>query len=416
MPLSAAVSKDRFQKLMSAVGPFEDRPAVAVAVSGGADSMALTLLADRWARDLGGRAVGLTVDHGLRPESGEEAETVGRWLRARSIPHHTLSWTGEKPATGVQAAAREARHGLLEDWCRDAGVLHLLYAHHRDDQAETVLLRLERGSGAEGAAAMAPVVETAHVRRLRPLLPIPRSQLEATLGAEGQPWVEDPSNRKPEYARSRLRAVGPALDGAGLTAERLAGLANRMGRVRVALEAAAAEILGRGCRIEPWGAAALDPGVFARAPREAGVRAFGRAVACVGGLAYPPGRDGLDRAFRTAFENHRPTTVGRCLVRPEKGAVVVGREDRNLPPPTPIEAGKAIFWDGRFKVLWSGAEIADVRPWGPNALPGLWLHEEFQGAPNLGFQAEAPRPPGFMARFEPRIPMSGPGFCLAMGF
>jgi tRNA(Ile)-lysidine synthase len=126
---------------LAAIGGFEKRPLVAVAVSGGPDSMALVLLADRWARMQGGRAWGLTVDHGLRRDSADEARTVACWLGARAIPHEILPWEGAKPAGGIQEAAREARYGLLTAWCRSRGCLHLLAAHHREDQIETHLIR-----------------------------------------------------------------------------------------------------------------------------------------------------------------------------------------------------------------------------------------------------------------------------------
>ncbi|MDY0242779.1 MAG: tRNA lysidine(34) synthetase TilS, partial [Rhodospirillaceae bacterium] len=186
-----------FSSWMDRLGPFERLPVVAVACSGGADSLALTILADAWARSRGGQAIALTVDHGLRADSAAEAATVGRWLAAREIPHHVLRWEGAKPGTGIQAAARRARYALLEDWCRQEGLLHLLLAHHRDDQAETLLMHLARGSGVDGLAGMAPITETRALRLLRPMLDAPHARLEATLAARGLVWVEDPSNRNP---------------------------------------------------------------------------------------------------------------------------------------------------------------------------------------------------------------------------
>ena len=162
---------------MAPLGPFEPAPRVAVAVSGGSDSLALCLLADRWTRARGGTVFGLTVDHRLRLASGAEAAQVRRWLAARAISHRTLRWTGTRPVSRIQEAARAARLALLVGWCRRAHVLHLLLGHQREDQAETVLQRLVRGSGIDGLAAMAPVrlaIESdgGGVRMLRPLLPV----------------------------------------------------------------------------------------------------------------------------------------------------------------------------------------------------------------------------------------------------
>src|SRR5690606_1378938 len=131
-----ALGDSEFRDLMDRLGPFEPAPVLAVAVSGGADSMALALLADRWARRRRGKIVALTVDHGLRPGARAEARAAHRRLAALGIEAHLLVWGGAKPKTGIQAAAREARYRLMAGWCRRHGVLHLLLGHHREDQAE----------------------------------------------------------------------------------------------------------------------------------------------------------------------------------------------------------------------------------------------------------------------------------------
>ena len=173
---------------MAALGPFEARPDLAVAVSGGADSLALCLFADRWVRARGGRLVALTVDHGLRPGSRQECATLARWLGGRGIEHDILTWKGAKPAAGIQAAAREARYSLLHEACRERGILHLLLAHHAADQAETVLLRAGAGSGFDGLAAMPAVSGLEAPRRLRPLLGEkgPECSLRLTRPAQAQ--------------------------------------------------------------------------------------------------------------------------------------------------------------------------------------------------------------------------------------
>src|SRR5579863_2293243 len=157
-PLSDA----EFGAALDRLGPFERRPLLAVAVSGGADSLALALLASVWAKARRGRVVALTVDHRLRRESTGEARQVGRWLRRLGIAHEILTWKGPYPQGDVQAAARAARYALLEAWCHTAHCLHLLTAHHREDQVETFWLRLARGSGLDGLAAMPAEVERPH--------------------------------------------------------------------------------------------------------------------------------------------------------------------------------------------------------------------------------------------------------------
>ncbi len=347
-PLSAT----GFARRMAALGPFEAAPRLAVAVSGGGDSMALVLLADGWARARGGRVTALTVDHGLRPDSAAEAARVGAWLDGRGIAHRVLAWRGDKPAAGIQAAAREARYKLMTAWCRDAGVLHLLAAHTEDDQAETVLLRLGRGSGADGLAAMAPVVELADVRLLRPLLSVPRARLRATLAAAHQPWLEDPTNDDPAFARTHARRAVHTLAAAGMPAAAVAATATPRARARAARDGAAAALLARACAVHPAGFARLDAGALEAAPADVARRALGRVLMAVGGRAYPPAPDKLRRLAEALPVGG---TLAGCRVGPDGDAILVCRETRGLPPPMAVRPGDRLRWDNRFAVAFAAA-------------------------------------------------------------
>ena len=182
-----------------------DSSKVAVAVSGGSDSMALLLLAHQWAQAKGGHVVAVTVDHGLRPDSRKEAETVGEWAKARGIEHVILSWEGDKPSSRLQERAREARYHLLTSWCKEQDISTLLVGHHLQDQEETFWLRLSAGSGLDGLTGMKEQFVRDGVTIVRPLLKVPKEQLQTFLREENQPWVEDPSNEKESFFRGRLR-------------------------------------------------------------------------------------------------------------------------------------------------------------------------------------------------------------------
>lgn len=359
---AVALTAEGFAARLAALGPFEPAPMVAVGVSGGADSLALVLLADGWARARGGRAVGLTVDHGLRAEAAEEAAQVAAWLAAWDIAHHILKITDPPPAGDVQAWARERRHALLRDWCRREGCLHLLLAHHREDQAETLMLRLARGSGVSGLAGMAAVADTADCRLVRPLLDVPRAALRACLRARGQPWIDDPSNADTAYARVRMRRLMPALAGEGADAARLAETAVRLGRARQVVEAAADSLLAAAVEVRPEGFAWLDPQPFERAEDEVALRALAWLVAAIGGKPYGPRADRLERLRQTLG---RPATLGRCRFGAlRRGRVLVTREARNLPTQK-IRAGVDTLWDGRFRLrLAAGVPDLEVGPLG----------------------------------------------------
>ncbi|MDB5605736.1 MAG: tRNA lysidine(34) synthetase TilS [Bradyrhizobium sp.] len=213
-------------------------PAIVLAVSGGPDSIALMWLAARWRRTLrqGPRLIAVTVDHGLRPEAAQEARDVKRQARALGLPHRTMRWAGAKPKTGLPAAARTARYRLLAQAARAHGATHILTAHTRDDQAETLLMRLLRGSGIVGLAAMARQSERDGVLLARPFLHVSKSQLVATLKKAKVGFADDPTNRDPNFTRPRLRALMPVLAAEGGDTRNLARLASRLARANAAVE------------------------------------------------------------------------------------------------------------------------------------------------------------------------------------
>jgi len=213
-------------------------PAIVLAVSGGPDSIALMWLAARWRRALarGPRLIAVTVDHGLRSEAAREARDVKRLARTLDLPHRTVRWTGAKPKTGLPAAARAARYRLLAQAARASGATHILTAHTRDDQAETLLMRMVRGSGIAGLAAMARESEREGVLLARPFLSVSKSQLIATLKKAKIDFADDPTNRDLNFTRPRIRAVMPVLAAEGGDTRNLARLASRLARANAAVE------------------------------------------------------------------------------------------------------------------------------------------------------------------------------------
>jgi tRNA(Ile)-lysidine synthase len=247
-----------------------------LAVSGGSDSVALMHLVAARRPDPARIAVA-TVDHGLRPEARDEAAFVARLAAGYGFAHVTLRWEGEKPASGLQEAARDARYGLLVAEAKRRGIARVLVAHTLDEQAETVLMRLSRGSGVKGLGGMRRVVARDGVEIARPLLEVPKARLRATLVAAGVPWIEDPSNADPRFLRPRLRALMPRLAEEGLDARRLADVAAKMRRADAAIENAVDEVMAAG------EARALPVEPYAAAPEEVRLRALERLIRAVVG-------------------------------------------------------------------------------------------------------------------------------------
>jgi len=318
-PISARDAKRLFADWKAA-------PAIILAVSGGPDSIALMWLAARWRRALvrGPRLIAVTVDHGLRAEAAAEAREVGRLARRLDLPHRTLRWTGPKPKTGLPAAARSARYRLLAQAAQAARATHILTAHTRDDQAETLLMRLLRGSGIAGLAAMARETEREGVLVARPLLNVPKSQLIATLQRAKIGFADDPTNRDANFTRPRIRTLMPALAAEGGDARNLARLAARLARANAAVEIladGAERYLALRDRQSPQGGATtfdarifeariFDAKAFAAMPEEIRLRLLLRAINRFGheGPAELGKVEALLAALDRAAADSRPKT------------------------------------------------------------------------------------------------------------
>ncbi|MDO8874956.1 MAG: tRNA lysidine(34) synthetase TilS [Pseudolabrys sp.] len=304
---------------------FIGAPALVLAVSGGPDSTALMVLAARWRAALksGPKLIAVTVDHGLRRESKREAAGVARLAKKLGLAHRTLRWTGRKPTTGLPQAARNARYRLLAAAARKAGAAHVLTAHTLDDQAETVVIRLTRGSGMTGLAAMAGMSvlpDSGGIVLARPLLDIPKARLIATLRAAKIPFADDPTNRDPKFTRARLRGLMPQLAREGLDAGRLALLARRLKRADLAIEAtvdrAKSELMvGLG---EAPDAFAFDAAGFARLPAEIALRLLGRTIGQAG--CEGPVELGKLETLKSALDSAQ--IAGSRLRRSLAGAIV----------------------------------------------------------------------------------------------
>jgi tRNA(Ile)-lysidine synthase len=309
-----------------------DAPSLLLAVSGGPDSTALLALAARWRARLpqGPKLIAVTIDHGLRPEARREAAAVKRLARELGVPHRTLHWTDAKPRTGIQEKARIARYDLLRREAQRHGARHLLTAHTLDDQAETVLFRMARGSGIGGLAGMSRAsAQAGDMLLVRPFLNVPKARLLATLAAHALPFIDDPSNRNPRFARSRLRPLIGALAGEGLDAHRLSLLALRMRRADAALEAvvdAAARFAGGAAR--PRAGVVIDASMFGSLPAEVALRLMGRAVAQVGDEG--PVELGKLEAFMAALaaaggEGRFRRTLAGALVTRARDQIIIER-------------------------------------------------------------------------------------------
>lgn len=412
-PLSAAAFGERLARL-------DPGRRVAVAFSGGPDSLALLILAAQWAKKSKHRhVVALTVDHGLRAEAAAEARLCARMAKSLGVTHRTLCWKGPKPASGLQAAARGARYALLAAACRADAIESLLVAHHMEDQAETFLLRLARGSGVDGLAGMAPVrlIEGAGdelpVRLLRPLLDVPRAALRAVVVQAGMQAVEDPSNDNLRFDRVKARQLLAELSVLGLSPQRLADTAAHLGRARQALDMASAGWLHAHAVLHPTGYIEAQVPALFDVPEEIALRALADMLKCIGARDYPPRFEALSGLWAAMLDGSlvRARTLNGCKVQLRDDQLLVMREASAAMKAAPVNLtlARPALWDGRFVVRLKrrakgagplvvralGAEglraLAGLEvqaPAGPKAvlpaLPALWMDSQLVAAPYFG--------------------------------
>jgi tRNA(Ile)-lysidine synthase len=411
-PIDLDTSKDLFE-------PLGFHAHVALAVSGGSDSTALMWLVARWAGALvhPPKISVLTVDHGLRPEAAGECARVADWAKALRLAPHILTWKGPKPESGLQAGARALRYALLTDWCRAHQASLLVTGHTLEDQAETLLMRLARGSGIRGLSAMRSD-ETGDILLERPLLKVRRAHLRATLEAAGHPWIDDPSNEDRRFERVRLRKALPMLAELGLTAEALARSAERLGRALQPIDGLVREFVDRHVDIRPEGFALVDKVGFHKLDDEIAIGVLERLLGHLGGGDEPPRLMAVE-AFHHWLRrgDARSRTLAGCRIAQRQRHLLIGREaGRISATPVDIAAGESLLWDNRFEVTIAGADAPcqilpvkglklDRNPHIPafvqESLPAILIGGEVVAVPGLGFLGKsAPKGLGASAEFH----------------
>ncbi|MDR0449540.1 MAG: tRNA lysidine(34) synthetase TilS [Rickettsiales bacterium] len=308
---------DKFKSFM------ENLPAgkIAVALSGGADSMALM----HWCRALNLDITAITIDHGLRPESSAEAGFAKAAATKIGVPHHTLAWRGEKPNTGIEESAREARYGLLLDFCRENDIKILMTAHHADDNIETFLMNLGRGSGLFGLAGMRPLSTMNDIIVARPLLEVRRARLRDWCAENKVEFVDDPMNEDEKFLRVRIRKNRHLLaDKLDISDGRILSALSALDRAREASEKSVDDLVAQ-TGMEN-GRMKFSADFLFGLPAETRLKFFSRALQMTGGEKYPPRLESLERAL-SALSADTTITLAHCVARRHNGAIVISKEN-----------------------------------------------------------------------------------------
>ncbi|MGZ3404148.1 MAG: tRNA lysidine(34) synthetase TilS [Phenylobacterium sp.] len=330
---------------------------IALALSGGGDSLALALIAAAWARRAGRPLRVLTVDHRLRPESAAWTEACAATAARLGAGFQALAWTGEKPSSGLPAAARAARHALLADAAREAGARVILMGHTADDVLEAAAMR-EAGSTTPAPRDWAPSPAWPQGRGvflLRPMLRVRRADIRQWLAGRGEHWIDDPANTDRAYARARARQ---ALSSSALPPEDAPG--------------AAANALALACRADARGGLEIDREALRDAEPQARARFVSAACLCAAGTDRPPGREKVERlARRLAGAEDFTASLAGARVTGEGPLASFRREPgeaaRGGLAPLTLANGEARVWDGRYEIV--ADRVLEVRPLRRTGLP-----------------------------------------------
>lgn len=354
-PPARALSRAAFERLMQAVEADVPEGPLGIAVSGGPDSMALLVLLQEWANARSRDVLAFTVDHGLRTTSAFEARRVADWCRIWGIPHTTLHWEKESvPQSALHALARKARYNLLFTAAKKQGCRSLFFAQHRQDQAETVLMRLARGTGIDGAAGMPLVSMREGITLLRPLLPATKEMLIATCEARNVPFVRDPSNELTRFKRGELRAKEEALAKAGLGTERIYNFACAAAATRAQLEAEANQWLTQHAAITPFGILRIKQAAFFACAHDMQTRILTRALLCLSGEEYPPRSESLENILaQLAASLFAVATLSGCRIENRQEHITFMREEKACAQTAvPLSrSAEGTQWDNRFRIM-----------------------------------------------------------------
>ncbi|MGV3575467.1 MAG: tRNA lysidine(34) synthetase TilS [Devosia sp.] len=355
MPASLTPDLADTATLKSLFAPISGEAVIGLAVSGGPDSLALMLLAHRWlsSTETPPRIVIYSLDHGLRPEAAGEVAMVSVEAARLGLECRGLKWSEGHPATGLQEAARQARYRLIGDAMVEDGAKVLLTAHHRADQAETILMRLAHGSGLDGLKGMVPFSEVEGVRVFRPLLDVEPAALGAIVEEAGLSPAHDPSNNDEDYERVRWRRLLPSLAREGLDGAALSRFAIRMAEADQALAQLADAAFAELVEVDGFGAASLPLDALSQLGPATGRRVLSRILAVVGGRQKPRALGQVERLFEqiTAETLPRGTTLLGTVIRIKDGSITIAREPgRALPEDQPLPPEGELIWDERFKI------------------------------------------------------------------
>ena len=392
----------------------DDKP-IALAVSGGPDSTAMMQIAALSKKLKNSNVTVIVIDHGLREESKNEANIVCKNAKLLGFKFKILKWNGVKPKTRVQEIARKTRYKLMTSWCKKKGIEKLFLAHHLDDQVETFLMRLGKGSGVDGLAVMDFVTETSSLKLVRPFLEIPKTRFIEILGITNLEWISDPSNFNSDYKRSRIRKILPILSKEGINSKQIGLVIKRMRSAKDALNSQTNTLLKKYLSNVDNVAYFLNKEFFKDTKeKEILLRALEKIFMNISGSIYPPRRNKLENILSWILENNnvKAKTLTGVVVRKRKSEFIFYREPDDCYKSVNIRplTSRYSCWDDRFFLKANKSNNLQIRALGDvgitilkeekilkrqgfqnvplsawKTVPGVWSKKRLISVPTLGY-------------------------------
>ena len=392
----------------------DDKP-IALAVSGGPDSTAMMQIAALSKKLKNSNVTVIVIDHGLREESKNEANIVCKNAKLLGFKFKILKWNGVKPKTRVQEIARKTRYKLMTSWCKKKGIEKLFLAHHLDDQVETFLMRLGKGSGVDGLAVMNFVTETSSLKLVRPFLEIPKTRFIEILGITNLEWISDPSNFNSDYKRSRIRKILPILSKEGINSKQIGLVIKRMRSAKDALNSQTNTLLKKYLSNVDNVAYFLNKEFFKDTKeKEILLRALEKIFMNISGSIYPPRRNKLENILSWILENNnvKAKTLTGVVVRKRKSEFIFYREPDDCYKSVNIRplTSRYSCWDDRFFLKANKSNNLQIRALGDvgitilkeekilkrqgfqnvplsawKTVPGVWSKKRLISVPTLGY-------------------------------
>ncbi len=352
MMLNEIFFEQKIEKLLPDV-----KEKIAVAVSGGADSLCLTLCLNSFCKKNGIKLLALTIDHKIRKESTAEAKKVHSFLKKQKISHIILTNEEKIGDSKVEEKAREIRYQLLTDYCKKKGISTLFIAHQQEDQAETFLSRLSRGSGVDGLSGMREKIYRNGILLVRPFLSVSKKEIESYLQRNDIDWIKDPMNEDETFERVKWRKFLPVLEKNNISLKSLFLSTKRLARASQALFWYQETFIQESVTFYPEGYALIDKEKYFLLPDEMKIRVMDSLLKRIGKTEK---MISLELLERTVLQDIKKTNLASCLIIPHKRGIFISKEPKTMQPATKIKKGKVLNWSG-FKIYSELSGIIEAK-------------------------------------------------------